>query len=69
MATAALTGAQAAALRAALAPPADRIERVDLFGSRATGRGRPSSAVDLMVRCDVNGALLGTALGKPVTVN
>jgi hypothetical protein len=52
-----LTAAQLAALRSALAPHADRIERVDLFGSRATGRARPNSAVDLVIRGDIDEAL------------
>ncbi len=51
-----LTAPQLAALRSALAPHADRIERVDLFGSRATGRARPSSDVDLVVRGDIDEA-------------
>lgn len=37
-------------LRACLAPHADRIEEVALFGSRATGRFRPASDVDLVLR-------------------
>ena len=53
-----LTAAQLAALRSALAPHADRIERVDLFGSRATGRARPNSDVDLVIRGDVDEALV-----------
>ena len=53
-----LTAAQIAALRSALAPHADRIERVDLFGSRATGRARPNSEVDLVIRGDVDEALV-----------
>jgi uncharacterized protein len=36
-------------LRACLAPFADRIEAVGLFGSRATGRWRPASDIDLVL--------------------
>jgi nucleotidyltransferase substrate binding protein (TIGR01987 family) len=38
-----------AIIRDIFAPYADRIERVDLFGSRATGRYRPESDIDMVV--------------------
>jgi predicted nucleotidyltransferase len=44
-----LTASQLAALRSALAPHANRIERVDLFGSRATGHARRASDIDLAI--------------------
>lgn len=37
-----------------LAPFADRIERVGVFGSRATGRARPNSDIDLVVYGNVD---------------
>jgi len=37
-------------IRNILAPYADRIERVDLFGSRATGAYRPDSDIDMVLR-------------------
>ena len=40
---------QLAQVRAILATFADRITRVDLFGSRATGRWRPNSDLDLIL--------------------
>ena len=36
-------------MRAVLAPFADRIERVAVFGSRALGRARPASDIDLVL--------------------
>ena len=42
-----------ATIRGILAPFADRITRVDLFGSRATGAHRPNSDVDLVLFGDV----------------
>lgn len=44
-----LTTRQMALIRQILAPYADRIERVDLFGSRAKGTQRPNSDVDLVL--------------------
>ncbi len=37
-------------IRAILAPYADRVTRVDLFGSRATGSYRPESDIDMVLR-------------------
>ena len=45
-----LSARQVDLVRRILAPFADRIERVDLFGSRATGRHRPNSDVALSIR-------------------
>ena len=42
-----LTRRQVALIRGILAPFADRIDRVDLFGSRALGTSRSNSDVDL----------------------
>lgn len=36
-------------LRAVLAPYADKIDRVAVFGSYATGRARPNSDIDLVI--------------------
>lgn len=44
-----LTTAQRAALLDALAPFADHIVRVDIFGSRARGSHRPGSDIDLVI--------------------
>ena len=44
-----LSTAQVATIRAIMASQADRIERVALFGSRATGSARSASDVDLVV--------------------
>ena len=52
--TAGLTTAQREALRQALAPFADRIEQVQLYGSRARGDHRPGSDVDLVIRGALN---------------
>lgn len=41
-------------LTTVLAPFADRIERVGVFGSRATGRARPNSDIDLVIYGDVD---------------
>jgi len=46
-------------IRAILAPYADRIERVDLFGSRATGAYRPESDIDLVLHGTVDEAAIG----------
>ncbi|MCB2052812.1 MAG: nucleotidyltransferase domain-containing protein [Geminicoccaceae bacterium] len=45
-------------LREILAPFADRIERVSLFGSRATGRARANSDIDLVLYGDIDDALM-----------
>lgn len=44
-----LTDQQRAVLRAVLARYADRIDRVDVYGSRAMGTARPGSDVDLAI--------------------
>lgn len=44
-----LTDRQLAILRGVLRPFADRIDRVGLFGSRATGTQRPNSDIDLVL--------------------
>ena len=44
-----LTADQLERVRAVLATCADRITGVDLFGSRATGRWRPNSDLDLLL--------------------
>jgi predicted nucleotidyltransferase len=44
-----LSASQLALLRKILAPSAERIVRVDLFGSRAQGTHRPSSDIDLAI--------------------
>ncbi|RLE19569.1 MAG: nucleotidyltransferase domain-containing protein [Acidobacteria bacterium] len=41
-------------IREILAPFADRIDRVDLFGSRAQGTHRPNSDIDLVLRGDID---------------
>ena len=46
-------------IRAILAPYAERIERVDLFGSRATGAHRPESDIDMVLRGTVDEAAIG----------
>jgi predicted nucleotidyltransferase len=45
-----LTPRQMETMKSILAPYADVITRVDLFGSRATGAYRPNSDIDLMLR-------------------
>ncbi len=52
-----LTDSQVATLRAVLAPHADRLEQVGLFGSRATGTWRPNSDVDLVLYGPIDRAL------------
>ena len=42
-----LTPRQLAVIKGILRPYADRLVRVDLFGSRATGNWRPNSDIDL----------------------
>lgn len=51
-----LTIAQREALRAALVPFADRIERVMLYGSRARGDHRAGSDIDLLLIGDLDAA-------------
>lgn len=38
----------------ALAPLADHIERVSIFGSRAIGRAQPGSDIDLVIYGDID---------------
>ncbi|MEI9928195.1 MAG: nucleotidyltransferase domain-containing protein [Sphingomonas sp.] len=56
----ALTAAQRRALLQAFAPFASRIERVDLYGSRARGDHRPGSDIDLII----TGSLDDSALAR-----
>lgn len=49
-----LTDRQLALIRRILAPFADRIKRVDLFGSRAQGKHSPDSDIDLVIHGDVD---------------
>jgi predicted nucleotidyltransferase len=44
-----LSPAQVERIRAVLRPFADRIELAGLFGSRATGRWKPASDIDLVL--------------------
>lgn len=53
-----LTPRQIAAIKAILAPFADRIERVSLFGSRAKGTQRPDSDIDLVIYGPVDQGLI-----------
>ncbi|MBK8189879.1 MAG: nucleotidyltransferase domain-containing protein [Vampirovibrionales bacterium] len=53
-----LSDAQVALMRQILAPYVNRIARVDIFGSRATGTYRASSDIDLSLRGHVDEALL-----------
>ena len=53
-----LSQQQLAVLRAVLAPFADRIELVGIFGSRATGMARPNSDIDLVLYGDVEAAVV-----------
>lgn len=70
-----LTDRQLNSLRRSLAPWADVIDRVAVFGSRATGRWRPASDIDLVIfgtptdlqRLRMAGALDDSDL--PVTVD
>ena len=45
-------------VRGVLSPFADRIERVGVFGSRALGRARPASDIDLVLYGDLDDATL-----------
>ena len=49
-----LTEQQLEIIRRILAQFADKIDRVDLFGSRAQGTHRPNSDVDLVVRGNID---------------
>ena len=44
-----LTEGQMDVLRKTLAPYANKIERAGLFGSRATGKARPNSDIDMVL--------------------
>jgi predicted nucleotidyltransferase len=46
-------------IRVILAPYADRIERVDLFGSRATATYRPESDIDMVLHGTLDEAAIG----------
>jgi uncharacterized protein len=46
-------------IRGILAPYADRVTRVDLFGSRATGAYRPESDIDMVVHGTLDEAAIG----------
>lgn len=52
-----LTATQRRELARVFSPFADRIERVGVFGSRATGRARPNSDIDLVIYGDIDAAL------------
>ena len=56
MSAAALTSRQRAIIRDILAPYRHRIDRVALFGSRATGRARANSDIDLVLYGDLDEA-------------
>lgn len=58
-----LTALQRAALHAVFAPLADRFDEVAVYGSRATGRARPGSDVDLVIRGARGTALMGKLIG------
>ena len=49
-----LTDRQLELIRRILAPFADRIKRVDLFGSRAQGKHSPDSDIDLVIHGDID---------------
>ncbi len=49
-----LTDRQLKIIKRILAPFADKIDRVDLFGSRAKGDPRPNSDIDLVLRGDID---------------
>ncbi len=57
MAEPTLTASERETLANVLAPFADRIERVGVFGSRATGRARPNSDIDLVIYGDIDAEL------------
>ncbi len=50
-----LTAKQLVTIKRILAPYADVITRVDLFGSRATGVCRPDSDIDLVLHGQLDG--------------
>lgn len=49
-----VTSQERVILARVLAPYADRIERVGVFGSRATGCARPDSDIDLVLYGDID---------------
>ncbi len=49
-----LTERQLKIIKRILAPFADKIDRVDLFGSRAKGDPRPNSDIDLVLQGDID---------------
>lgn len=53
-----LTAVQRDVLLAVLAPFAERIERVDLYGSRARGDARPGSDIDIVLDGPIDDAVL-----------
>ncbi len=57
-----LTPRQRAVLRDVFAPYADRFESVGVYGSRATGRARPGSDVDLVIYGSTDDQLVGSIL-------
>lgn len=52
-----LSASERKTLAKVLAPFADRIERVGVFGSRASGRARPDSDIDLVIYGNVDAEL------------
>lgn len=57
MAEPTLTETERRELARVLRPFAKRIERVGVFGSRATGRARPNSDIDLVIYGDIDSDL------------
>jgi predicted nucleotidyltransferase len=58
-----LTDRQRGILRAIFAPYADKIERVAVFGSRATGKARANSDIDLVIYGSVDEKSIGRMAG------
>ncbi|MEM6405828.1 MAG: nucleotidyltransferase domain-containing protein [Pseudomonadota bacterium] len=54
-----LTSEQLRLIQSVLAPYADSIEQVSLFGSRAMGTYRPDSDIDLVLHGDIPEASIG----------
>lgn len=59
-----LTGIQRAALARALAPFADEMDRVAVYGSRALGTARRGSDVDLVFYGNASASRVGLALAE-----
>ena len=59
-----LTAPQLQALRSVFAPCADRFDAIGVYGSRATGRARPGSDVDLVVYGGRGERLIGELIGR-----